>query len=286
MQDQNLKNVTETAVNLLSKSPNPRLNEIMAKLIQHLHTFASEVKLTEDEWMKGLEFLAAVGKIGLSEFIMLSDAIGLSKVVNIMNHPPLEGITESNFTGPYYRDEAPLLTSPFKIYSGCEEEGEQVLFSGQVMAPEGKPIAGALIELWQTAPNGLYDCVDDTQPDYNFRGQLYTDEQGRYQFQTLKPANYRFPSAGPVGQMLVALDRHTWHAAHIHFKVSADGYEHLVTQLFFKGDPYIKSDVVFAVRESLIINLQKHDSPEEAAQHNVKNPFHTAHYDFVLKPKC
>ena len=279
------KKINETAVSLLANSPSPRLNEIMAKLIEHLYAFAGEVNLTEDEWTKALDFLASVGKVGLSEFIVLSDAIGFSKVVNLINNPQIEGLTESNFPGPYYREGSPLLSPPAKIYSD-EDKGELLLFSGKVLSPDGKPIAGALVDIWQAAPNGLYDCLDDNQPDYNFRGHLYTDEQGNYEFQTLKPANYKFANDGPVAQMLIALDRHNWHAAHIHFKVSADDYETLITQIFFSGDPYLASNVVFAVRESLIIDIHKHDLASEAARLNVKNPFYTAHYEFVLKPKA
>ncbi|MBI3301792.1 MAG: hypothetical protein HYZ72_06905 [Deltaproteobacteria bacterium] len=147
-----------------------------------------------------------------------------------------------------------------------------------------RDVAGALVDVWQTAPNGLYENQEPHQPDYNLRGRMLTDEQGHYEFQTVVPVSYQIPTDGLVGTLLRTLGRHAWRPAHIHFKVSADGYEPLTTMIFMEGDPYLDRDAVFAVKNSLVVALEKHDSPQEAAKRNVTAPFYTASYEFGLKP--
>ncbi len=279
------QNATDAVLNQLENTADPRLKEIMTSLISHMHAFVREVELTNDEWLKGIQFLTEVGHkcdALRQEFILLSDTLGVSGLVDAINHRQPEGATESSILGPFYRDGAPMLSPPAKIYSG--EVGDTLFFSGRVTAPDGAPLARAMVDVWQTSPVGLYDNQDENQPDFNFRGRMLTDEQGGYEFQTEIPVSYKIPDDGPVGQMLHDLGRHPWRPAHVHFKVSADGYDPLTTMIFFEGDPYLDSDAVLAVKDSLVVAAEKHDSSDEAAKRNVEAPFYTARYDFGLKP--
>ena len=180
--------------------------------------------------------------------------------------------------------DATRLNEPHLANIAGDTSGEPVLVSGRVLAPDGQPLAGALLDVWQASAEGLYDVQDSNQPDMNLRGKFRTDAQGQYAFRTIKPAFYSIPADGPVGKMLKATGRHTYRPAHIHFIVSAVGYESVTTELFAEGDPYLNSDAVFGVRDSLVVDFVRHPSSEEAAQYNISAPFYAVHYDFVLKP--
>lgn len=265
------ENLTAAVLGQLTNAADPRLGRIMASLIRHLHAFLREVELSEAEWRAAIEFLTEVGKH--EEFVLLSDTLGASSLVVALNHRAAPGVTESSILGPFYREGAPLLTPPARLDRA--PGGKPVIVSGRVTRPDGAPIAGALLDVWQTAPNGLYENQDPDQPDYNLRGRLLTDREGRYEFRTALPVSYPIPTGGPVGRMLRALGRHPLRPAHIHFRVSAPGYEPLTTMLFVEGDPYLDSDPVFAVKTSLVVPFERRDAPE---------PLYTARYDFRLQP--
>jgi hydroxyquinol 1,2-dioxygenase len=253
--------ITESALERLSKCDNPRLKEVMTALIRHVHDFAREVNLTPDEWMKGIEFLTEVGHITdekRQEFILLSDTVGLSALVDILaNRGKSAKATESSLLGPFFREGAPEMKAGDSIARGIE--GEPLLLHGRVTSIDGLPLSGARIEVWQASTDGRYDLQFDNfkGAEMNLRARFRTDDQGRYRFRSVKPSSYPVPSDGPVGKMLNSLGRHPYRPAHIHFIISAPGYRPLVTALYIDGDRYIDSDVVFGSREQLVVKYQK-----------------------------
>lgn len=277
-------NATDAVVAQFEGARDPRLKQILTSLIRHVHDFAREVELTEAEWLAGIQFLTAIGHMcddKRQEFILLSDTLGVSILVDAINHRKPAGATESSILGPFYVEDAPDL--PLGASIARNAEGDPVIVSGRVLTPEGRPIAGALLDVWQAAPNGLYD-VQKPQSGMDLRGKFRTDANGHYEFRTVKPASYPIPHDGPVGRMLEALGRHPYRPAHIHVMVSVPGYEPLTTMLFVEGDKYLDSDAVFAVKSSLVVDFVRHDSSEAAARLGLQAPFYTMTYDFGLKP--
>jgi hydroxyquinol 1,2-dioxygenase len=278
-------NITQAAIDTFANTPNPRLKEIIGSLVKHLHAFVREVELTEEEWLFGLQFLTRTGQMcddKRQEFILLSDTLGMTTLKDIINHRKPAGVTEYTILGPFYRAGVADLPQLANIAAGVP--GEPVIVSGRVTTPDGAPLAGALLDVWQASAAGFYDLQDASLGEVNLRGRFRTDADGRYIFRTIKPAFYPIPEDGPVGQMLRAVGRHPYRPAHIHFIVSAEGYEAVTTEIFVEGDPYLDSDAVFGVRNSLVVEFVRHDSAEEAARYQVTAPFYTAEYDFILLP--
>ncbi len=277
--DFSIANHLEEALNRISETPDPRLRQVMAALTKHLYAFINEIAPTEGEWMQGLEFLTRIGQMcddKRQEFILLSDVLGATMLVDHINHgqPKAQagkqaaGTTDSSVLGPFYRDGAPELSRGQSIAKGTD--GEPIIVRGTVKNAEGEPIADAVLDVWQTAPNGLYEVQDPEQADYNLRGIFRSDGDGSYEFRSVKPVSYSIPSDGPVGQLLGAMGRHTFRPAHIHFIVSAPGYKQVVTQLFTEGDEYLHSDVVYGVKPSLVVKYEPVDGGEQVV------------FDFVL----
>jgi len=281
----NEEQITRNVLDSMANTPNPRLKQVMTSLIIHLHTFIREVELSQEEWALGIQFLTRAGQIcdeKRQEFILLSDITGTSMLVDAINHRLSEGATESTVFGPFYREGAPEL--PMGATISQDGRGEPAVVTGQVRSTNGTPIAGALLDVWETDENGLYEQQDPEQPDMNLRGKFRTDHEGRYFFVGIKPVSYAIPDDGPIGQLLRALSRHPFRPAHIHLLVSADGFMSVTTHLFVKGDPYLDSDAVFGTKDSLVVDFIRHTSEEEAARYHVTAPFYTVHFDFVLKP--
>ncbi len=274
------QNVSEAVLAQLENTPDPRLKEIVTRLVEHLHAFAREVELKDEEWFAATQFLTEVGK--REEFTLLSDVLGLSILVDALSHRKAPGATESSVLGPFYRERARLMQPPVDVAGATA--GESVLFSGRVTDPSGRSIPGALLDVWQTAPNGSYENEDAGQPEMNLRGRFRTDSDGGYSFRTVKPVSYGIPGTGPVGRLLKSLGRHNFRPAHIHFKVSAEGYEPLTTMIFVEGDAYLDSDAVFGVKNSLVADFERHDEAGEIDGHRLEPPFHTVRYDFGLEP--
>jgi protocatechuate 3,4-dioxygenase beta subunit len=275
--------ITDNVLRSLDHTPNPRLKAVMTSLITHLHAFVREVQLTEAEWVQAIQFLTRVGQMcddRRQEFILLSDTLGVSMLVDAINHE-FDGATESTVLGPFYREGAREL--PWGASISLDGHGEPAIVSGRVLSTDGSPIAGALLDVWQGDENGLYEQQDPEQPDMNLRGRFRTDAEGRYKITAIKPVSYPVPDDGPVGQMLAALGRPPYRPAHIHFIVSAPGHASVSTHLFASGDPYLDSDAVFGTKDSLVVNFVRSDSSEQAAKHGVRTPFYTTEYDFVLK---
>lgn len=268
------------------KADNPRLQELVSSLIKHLHAFIREVELTEEEWFKGIDFLTRTGQMcddRRQEFILLSDILGVSMLVDAINHRNMEGATESTVTGPFHA-RAPEMEDGANIAQGPEwERGEATVVRGRVTDVQGHPIPGALVDVWQGDDAGHYDVQDENQPKTNLRGIFRTNEQGHFWFRTVKPCSYPVPVDGPVGELLTATGRHPMRPAHIHFMISAPGYRRLVTHIFVAGDEYLESDAVFGVKDSLVIDFSPHDSQEEAKKYRVTAPFYLVEYDFRLQ---
>ena len=224
---------------------------MLSALIRHLHAVATETALTPAEWMAGIEFLTAVGQKcdpQRQEFILLSDVLGLSSLVQTIN--AAEGATEPTVLGPFYLPGSPRREMGEQI--GRAKDGEPTLIRGCVTDAAGRPLAGATLDVWQGNSNGLYDIQDADQPDYNLRGIFTTGSDGNYWFRTIRPVSYPVPIDGPVGDIFRASGRHNWRAAHVHAIVSAPGYQPVTTHIFDSGNEYLGSDAVFGVRESLI----------------------------------
>jgi len=277
--------LTDAAIARIEPGTDPRLATIMSSLIRHLHAFVREVELTEAEWMAGIEFLTATGQMcddKRQEFILLSDTLGVSMLVDAINHAKPRGATETTVLGPFFVPGAPALANGADIAQG--EPGEPAFVAGTVRDTAGKPIAGATIDVWQTDGEGFYDVQRPERGEMRVRGTFTSDAQGRFAFRTVKPVSYPIPTDGPVGKMLMRLGRHPYRPAHIHFILSAPGHEKVVTHLFAAGDPYLQSDAVFGVKPSLVVQLVEHPPGTAPDGSTVARPFHTLDHDFVLTP--
>jgi catechol 1,2-dioxygenase len=246
-----LGKLTDDVLRAYAVTPDPRLRELLTALIRHLHEFAVETELTTAEWARGLQFLTAVGQMcddQRQEFMLLSDVLGVSSLVETLNGP--EGATESTVLGPFYLPGAPRRELGAAI--GRPADGEPVLIRGRVTDPGGAPIAGAELDVWQCASNGLYDIQDPQQPEFNLRGVFSTGADGRYAFEAVRPVSYPVPIDGPVGAIFRATGRHHWRAAHVHAIVRAPGYLPVTTHIFDAAGELNESDAVFGVRDSLV----------------------------------
>jgi hydroxyquinol 1,2-dioxygenase len=277
--------LTDAVIARLGSDADPRFRQIMQSLIRHVHGFVREVELSEEEWFEAIKFLTATGQKcdhKRQEFILLSDVLGVSMLVDAVNHRGSGGTTETTVLGPFFVHGAPEINNGDDMAEGWK--GEPTCVSGQVLSTEGKPIAGALLDLWQSNSEGSYDVQLADAGGKQLRAKLRADAEGRFRFRTILPTSYPVPTDGPVGLVLNRMGRHPMRPAHLHFMVSATGYETVVTHLFVKGDPYLESDVVFGVKDSLIVDFKRSDSDPEAQKVGLKAPFHSASYDFVLRP--
>jgi protocatechuate 3,4-dioxygenase beta subunit len=251
------------------------------RLIERLHEIVVEFQVTETELRQVVGFLTEVGQ--KHEFQLLADVLGISVVVDDITYGDAHDGTAHNVEGPLYRPNAPVRTPPVQICAS-DEPGDVLFVSGQVVAAaDGRPLAHAMLDVWQANSRGSYENEDESQPDYNLRGRFFTDEAGQFAFQTIVPAAYEVTRGGPVGNLLQALGRHAWRPSHIHFKITGDGFAPLTTMLFMPEDPWLDSDAISAVKESLIARLEKHVRPEDLRQRGLDRPFYTFRYDFALK---
>ena len=284
MRDFNEHNATAAVLAELENCDNPRLRQIMTSIVTHLHAVVKEVEPSTEEWMTAIRFLTETGHWcddKRQEFILMSDTLGVSMLVDAINNRKPTGATESTVLGPFHVEGAPAMDDGANICT--EQRGEPCFVSCRVLDMAGWPIGGASIDLWHARDDGFYDVqLPGDEPD--LRGVFKTDPQGRFSFRTILPRYYPVPTDGPVGKMLKAAGRHPYRPAHIHFIVSADGHQTLTTHLFVEGDPYLESDAVFGVKDSLIKTFAKHDDPREARERGVDGPFYTVEHDFVLAP--
>jgi hydroxyquinol 1,2-dioxygenase len=277
--------ITQAVLAAMADCKNERLRTVMTSLVQHLHTFAREVQLTEEEWFEGIRFLTDAGHITddkRQEFILLSDVLGLSMLVTAQSNAKPEGCTESTVFGPFYVEGAPTVENGADIANGAK--GAPCLVSGQVRGIDGEPVPDAVINVWQADDQGFYDVQkpESGEHEHRARAQLKSDKEGRFNFKSILAEHYPIPHDGPVGRMLEALGRHPWRPAHLHFMIEAPGYERLITHVFRDGDKYLDSDAVFGVRSSLIADWVRQ---EPHSGDDSKEPYYTLDYDFVLNPR-
>lgn len=239
-------------------APDERTAEVVRSLVTHLHGWVRDVRLTREEWFAGIRALRTAGDISddtRDEFILFSDTLGVSMLVEMLNHDGADGTTEPTVFGPFHVEGAPPRENGDSIVAIDAGDGEPLEVSGIVRSLDGTPIVGATLDVWQTAPNGLYDVQDPDQPEMNLRGLFTTDEAGRYSFRTQRPVPYPIPGDGPAGELLARTGRHNWRPAHIHFVVAADGHKSVITHVFDATSDYLDSDAVFGVRDSLVVDM-------------------------------
>jgi len=240
--------ITAEALERFAGTPEPRLRQIMLGLVKHLHAFVKEVELTEAEWFQAIEILTEAGRMcsdKRQEFILFSDTLGVSMVVDLIDHRKPDGATESTVFGPFHRLGAPEMPAGGNI-AHRDTTGMPALVSGRVLDLDGRPIAGAVLDVWQAQTNGLYDSQDQNPEALHMRGKFHTDSAGRFLVRTVRPVHYPIPADGPVGQMLKATGRHPWRPAHIHLAVFGPAFvTRLNTQMYFPGDPLLAYDPIF-----------------------------------------
>jgi hydroxyquinol 1,2-dioxygenase len=284
---QNLDENTITAAVLarLANTPDARLKLVLTSLVTHLHDFAREVELSEDEWLTAVKFLTETGQISgprRQEMILLSDTLGLSMLVTAQNHRKPADCTEATVFGPFHVEDAPHFPPGADISNGAV--GQPCFVDVLIKARDGSAIGGAVAEVWQSDADGKYDVQ---YPDHEHRGRgvLKSDANGRIHFKSVLAEAYPIPADGPVGRMLEATARHPWRPAHLHFRITAPGFERLVTHVFRDDDQYLDSDVVFGVRSSLLARWQRHEAGEAPDANLIDTPFYTLQFTFVLNPE-
>jgi catechol 1,2-dioxygenase len=269
----------------LAGSSDPRLRRVLESLVRHVHSFVKDVELTEREWAEAVAFLTDTGHKcddTRQEFILLSDVLGVSMLVETINHRAAGRATASTVTGPFHVVDSPPRELGADI--SLPGSGEACLVTGRVTGPDGEPVPGAQVDVWQADAEGFYDVQrPDSTPETNLRGLFTTDDEGRFWFRTIVPRYYPIPVDGPVGRLLDAMARHPYRPAHIHFIVSADGYQGVTTHLFVAGSPYLDSDAVFGVKESLVRDFPTVDDPARAKELGLPNPFRSVDFEIGLQ---
>jgi catechol 1,2-dioxygenase len=267
-------------------TPDPRLRRVLTSLVGHLHAFVKDVELTEAEWAVAIDFLTRTGQTCSDvrqEFILLSDVLGVSMLVETINHRTGGTATESTVLGPFHMVESPRRQLGDDIV--LDRKGTPCLVSGRVTGPDDEPLAGATVDVWQTNEDGFYDVQQPgIQPPGNLRGLFTADADGRFWFRSVVPRYYPIPDDGPVGQLLAATGRHPNRPAHLHVIAAAPGYRPVTTHVFVADSPYLDSDAVFGVKESLIRDVPEVDDPARAAEVGLPNPFRTLSFDLTLLP--
>ena len=277
--------ITEAVIQRFCETGNARLRTVMSALVRHLHDFVREVEPTEAEWRTAIDFLTRVGKKSdekRQEFILLSDTLGVSILVDAINHRQPQGATETTVLGPFYLENPP--EQPLGADIAPELPGEKLFIEGDVHSLSGAPVAGAAVDVWHSDSEGFYDVQRNDLPEPALRARFRTNSKGRFWFWTIMPRSYPVPHDGPVGEMLQATGRHPFRPAHVHFRIEAPEFETLVTHVFVAGDPYLESDAVFAVKESLIAEFPQMPAGLAPDGKEMKEPWRYLHYRFGLKP--
>ncbi|TAQ85951.1 hypothetical protein B7494_g5731 [Chlorociboria aeruginascens] len=282
MKDLNIDNITENTIIINSQCPNPRMTYVMERLVTHLHDFARETRLSTTEWMAALNFLVGVGQISSDvrhEFILLSDILGLSLLVDAIDHPKPPSSTEGSVLGPFHTHDAEALPNGESMTS--DPEGEPCIVLCSVHDVSGNPIQDVKIDIWETDSTGHYDVQLPNRERPDGRCWMTSDEKGEFWFKAIVPVSYPIPHDGPVGKLLKLLGRHPWRPAHLHFMFEKEGWDHLITALYIRNDPYETSDAVFGVKQSLIVDFSPADSAT-AEKYAVPLGSKVLRHDFVL----
>jgi len=285
MKDLTIDNITENTILINSQSSNQRVTYVMERLVTHLHDFARETRLSTNEWMAALNFLVQVGQISSDvrhEFILLSDILGLSLLVDAIDHPKPPASTEGSVLGPFHTHEAETIANGELM--SHDPKGEPCLVLCTIKDVKGNPIEGVKVDIWETDSTGHYDVQHADRNGPDGRCVMNSDNEGVFWFKAIVPVPYPIPHDGPVGQLLKLLNRHPWRPAHMHFMFEKSGWDHLITALYIRNDPYETSDAVFGVKQSLIVDFQPVDA-ETAKKYGVKEGSKVLKHDFVLVDK-
>lgn len=278
MRNITIENITEAVINSMDAGIPARNMEIMKAALKHVHAFMKEVDLTYDEWLEAMEWMRRAGEISSdarNEFILISDIIGVEVLADMLDKKPTHNETISTVLGPFYRENPPVLEKGASIIQKDFEGQETVRVSGTIRDTDGNPVPGVIMDVWEDAPNGLYEQQDPDQPDYNLRGRFVTDENGEYEFVAIRPVPYPIPYDGAAGELLKYMGHHPWRPGHIHFMIMKDGYKTLISQIYDSTTEYLDNDSVFAVKEELIGEMTK--APEGADTDMVMT------FDFVIR---
>jgi hydroxyquinol 1,2-dioxygenase len=279
-------NITELAASRWGTAHDPRTAELMTALVRHLHAFAREVRLTESEWMAAMQWLTRAGQISdekREEFILASDVLGLSMLVVQMNHRLDAAATPATVLGPFHIEGSPELEYGADMSDGLP--GTPLYVHGTVRDLDGKPVAGAVLDVWQADTDGLYESQIADVDEARLRAKYTTREDGTYCVKTIAPLGYSIPMDGPVGDLIHQTDISHFRPAHIHFLINVPGYEPLITHLFREGADYLDSDVVFGTKQELVVAFEEHERGRTPTGDESAEPFMVAHYDFVLQAK-
>lgn len=265
----------------------PRLRQVMSALVRHLHAAVKEVEPTHEEWLAAIKFLTETGQMcsdWRQEYILLSDVLGVSMLVDAINHRRPSAATPNTILGPFYVADAPHYPLGADI---CQDgKGQPMVVQGRVTGLDGEPVAGATLEVWQTNDDGFYDVQQKgIQPEHNLRGVFTSDADGSYWFKSVKPRHYPIPDDGPVGKLLASLGRHPNRAAHLHFIVTAPGYAPVITHIFTPDCPYLSQDTVFGVKRELVADFVQVDDAAQATQLGTTAPFWRVDWNFTLAPQ-
>ncbi|WP_335935020.1 dioxygenase family protein [Streptomyces sp. PTD5-9] len=284
--DPTATSITEVVRRTFDGTEDERVKELFVRLVQHLHDFAREVRLTGDEWFKAMDFLERVGKTCTrtrQEFVLLSDILGLSVLVDLIHHPGGGSVTDSTLLGPFFVEDRPTAGNGSDISGGVA--GTPLFFDGRVLGPDGAPVAGAGVDTWHSDGNGFYDVQMQNKLHGRtaMRALLTTDDEGRFWYRSVAPRCYPVPADGPCGEILRAANRSPMRPEHLHFRLCAEGFEPLTTMLVRSDDPYVENDAVFGVRQSLVVDFVRHGAGEAAPDGTrMDEPFETVRRTFVL----
>lgn len=276
----------QAVVASLADTPDARLKDVLASLVTHLHGFVRDVELTQSEWDAAVDFLTRTGQKcdeHRQEFILLSDVLGVSMLVDAINNRRPAAATSSTVLGPFHVVESPVRELGDDITLG-NGDGDPCVVTGVVRSLEGRPLGGALLDVWQADETGFYDVqLPGEVPLGELRGLFTAADDGTFWLRTIVPAPYPIPHDGPVGELLAATNRHPNRPAHIHVIAGAEGHDPVTTHMFVAGSPWLDSDAVFGVKESLVRDFELVDDTTRAAAYSVPNPFRHAHFDIVLR---
>ncbi|MEW6343381.1 MAG: dioxygenase [Pseudomonadota bacterium] len=275
--------ITEVVLAAMKRTDNPRLKQIVDAVVRHAHAFFREVQLTDQEFEKGLEFVKAIGQATVddhNEVVLCADVLGFSTLVTLLNTVDRSNRTPGALLGPFYRGNSPEYADGATIVDEGSP-GAPLFVKCRVVDTAGKPVKGAMVDVWQASPVGLYENQDPDQPDMNLRGRFHTDADGYFRFRSVRPAGYPVPTHGPVGRLLEHQHRHPYRPAHIHFVVIAEGYDTLISQVFADDSEYLGSDVVFGVNRALVGKFAAHEDGK-APVSDVSGEYYTLEYEFVV----
>src|ERR1044071_5867218 len=287
MRQFNEDTITDAVVARLKKADDPRFRQIMTSAVKHLHAFAREVQLTEEEWFEGIKYLTAVGQKcddKRQEFILLSDILGLSMMIVALNHKTAPGATEATVLGPFFAHGAKEYGYGADLREGATMKGEDVWVSGRVLGVNGKPVPNAVLDIWQAKADGIYDL--QTDGEFELGGRVKAKAKGEYALKSYKPKFYSVPMDGPVGELVRRTGNHHMRPAHMHAIVSAPGHQPVITHVFVDGDPYLDQDAVYAVKDSLVGSYRKVNDAAEAKRLGMPNPFLKLEWDFRIAPEA